>query len=92
MAIFTVLYIYKKFYRLFSGNFLCTLVLSMRPYFAKASIGTGFEPLLNWFQSTALTARLHICLIRNTTETHLKHDKRNNKKKQGNYEAPRGDK
>ena len=32
----------------------------MRPYFAKVSIGTGFEPVLNWFQSTALTARLQL--------------------------------
>ena len=30
----------------------------MRPYFAKVSIGTGFEPVLNWFQSTALIAQL----------------------------------
>ena len=29
----------------------------MRPYFAKFSNGTGFEPVLNWFQSTALTKK-----------------------------------
>ena len=25
----------------------------MQPYFAKFLIGAGFEPVLNWFQSTA---------------------------------------
>ena len=32
----------------------------MQPYFAKASIGTGLEPVLNWFQSTALATRLQL--------------------------------
>ena len=48
----------KDFYWHFSG--LLTHKWSMRPYFARVSIGTGFEPVLNWFQSTALTARLQI--------------------------------
>jgi len=37
----------------------------MRPYLVKVSIETGFEPVLNWFQSTALTTQLqlpHICI------------------------------
>ena len=39
----------------------------MRPYFVKVSIGTGFEPVLNWFQSTALTARLQLPHIQYTS-------------------------
>ena len=32
----------------------------MRAYFAKVSIGTGFEPVLNWFQSTGLITQLQL--------------------------------
>ena len=35
----------------------------MRPYFAKVFIGTGFEPVLNWFQATALTTQLQLPYI-----------------------------
>ena len=32
----------------------------MRPLFEKVSIGTGIKPVLNWFSSTALTARAQL--------------------------------
>ena len=32
----------------------------MRPYFVRVSIGTGFKPVFNWFQSTALPAQLQL--------------------------------
>ena len=52
---------FQDFYWLFGG--LITNKWSMRPYFAKVSIGTGFEPVLNWLQSTALTALLQLLHI-----------------------------
>ena len=33
----------------------------MQTYFAKASIGTGFKPVLNWFQSTYIVDCAYIC-------------------------------
>ena len=52
---------YEKFCKTSSdflvGNPRITHDWSMRPYFAKVSIGTGIEPILNWFQSTALIAQ-----------------------------------
>ena len=50
--------IFYDFYWLYSE--LITHKWSMQPYFAKVFIGTGFEPALNWFQSTALTTRLKL--------------------------------
>ena len=32
----------------------------MQLYFAKASIGTGFEPVFNWFKSTVLATQLQL--------------------------------
>ena len=45
----------------------------MRPYFAKVSTGTGFEPALNWFQSTAPTVCIYILI---TAVIHILHDGR----------------
>ena len=56
-----ILEIFQDFYWFLSG--LITRKGSMRPYLAKVSIGTGFEPVLNWFQSTALITQLQLTAV-----------------------------